>query len=290
MTQALPSRRDEAWKYSDLRAACADTTPPMIGDGSVIERLAAGAGALQRRTIAANTACSDIVMLGASRFDAVADVLELEAGASYSRIVVQTGRNVQLSSIRVRLGAGAKFRQFILAEGGDLARIETIADVAAAGAEVELNGVYLADAGRHADLTSTLTFQAPGAVSRQLVKGVARAGGRGVFQGQIVVERAAQNTDARQHHQGMLLAPGAEIFAKPELRIFADDVQCAHGNTCGGLDAAALFYLQSRGIPEQEASALLVEAFLLEALPDWAPEPTSTMMRERISAWLRSAP
>ena len=72
-------------------------------------------------------------------------------------------------------------------------------------------------------------------MTRQLIKGVARKGGRGVFQGKIVVERGAQKTDARQHHRGMLLEDGAEIFAKPELMIHADDVQCAHGNTAGGL-------------------------------------------------------
>ncbi len=128
---------------------------------------------------------------------------------------------------------------------------------------------------------------APGGSTRQLIKGVARKGGRGVFQGKIVVERGAQRTDARQYHHGMLLEEGAEIFAKPELMIHADDVQCAHGNTAGGLDESALFYMRSRGVAEAEARALLTEAFLLDALPDWLPEEVRGEIEGRVHAWLR---
>jgi Fe-S cluster assembly protein SufD len=110
-----------------------------------------------------------------------------------------------------------------------------------------------------------------------------------VFQGKIVVGREAQRTDARQHHQGFLLEDGAEIFAKPELMIFADDVQCAHGNTAGGLDESALFYMRSRGVPEAEARALLIEAFLAETIPATLPEDLNGELRENIRAWLAEA-
>jgi Fe-S cluster assembly protein SufD len=146
--------------------------------------------------------------------------------------------------------------------------------------------VYLCDSGRHADLTSIVNHRAPRGRTEQLIKGVVRKGGRGVFQGKIVVERAAQKTDARQHHNGMLLDDGAEIFAKPELMIFADDVACAHGNTAGGLDEAALFYLRSRGLTETQARALLTEAFLLEALPAWLPQAGREEIETRIGVWL----
>jgi len=158
--------------------------------------------------------------------------------------------------------------------------------VEGARAEVTLNGVYLAGAGRHADLTSVIEHKAPGGVTRQLIKGVARKGGRGVFQGKIVVERGAQKTDARQHHRGILLEDGAEIFAKPELMIHADDVQCAHGNTAGGLDESALFYMRSRGIPEIEARALLIEAFLVEAIPEGLPDELNVELTGLIRGWL----
>jgi Fe-S cluster assembly protein SufD len=88
----------------------------------------------------------------------------------------------------------------------------------------------------------------------------------------------------------MLLEDGAEIYAKPELMIHADDVQCAHGNTAGGLDERALFYMRARGVPEDEARALLIEAFLADAVPDWTPEGAREEIVGRIGAWLRSAP
>ena len=120
-------------------------------------------------------------------------------------------------------------------------------------------------------------------------KGVASKGGRGVFQGKIVVERAAQRTDARQYHHGMLLEAGAEVFAKPELMIHADDVQCAHGNTAGGLDETAMFYFRSRGVPAKQARALLIEAFILGALPEDLPSEIDAESRERVHAWLEAA-
>jgi len=153
---------------------------------------------------------------------------------------------------------------------------------------VELNGAYLVGRGRHADLTSVITHKAPGATTRQLIKGVAAKGGRGVFQGKIVVERAAQQTDARQYHHGMLLEAGAEVFAKPELMIHADDVQCAHGNTAGGLDERALFYMRSRGVPEAQARALLIESFLVEAIPDGLGAEIRDELETRIRAWLEA--
>jgi Fe-S cluster assembly protein SufD len=285
----LPTRRVEAWKYSDLRAALGAETPRMAGEGAVIERLAAGAGSLETRTIAAGEAEVFVDYFEHGSLDPRAEIVEVGAGGTYHRIVIQTGGDVPLAHSRVRLADKATFRQFIFAEGGRLARIETVVEAKGEGVEIELNGAYLADAGRHADLTSTIEMAAPNGVARQLVKGVARKGGRGVFQGKIVVERGAQKTDARQHHHGMLLEDGAEIFAKPELMIHADDVQCAHGNTAGGIDAQALFYLRSRGVPETQARALLIEAFLLDTLPDWAPPDVREEIDQRIRAWLGSA-
>lgn len=290
MSNLLPTRRDEAWKYSDLRAALDGRTPPLAGEGSIIERLAAGADAHARRTIAAGGADILVDYVDAtSGFVPSSEVVSVEAGGRYHRTAIQTGGGVTLSSCRVVLGAGSVFKQFVFAEGAQLARIETHVAIEGEGAEVELNGVYLCADGRHADLTSTITHTAAGGKTKQLIKGVARKGGRGVFQGKIVVERGAQKTDARQHHQGMLLEDGAEIFAKPELMIYADDVACAHGNTAGGIDDNALFYLRSRGVPEAEARALLVEAFLLEVIPDWLPPDVRDEVEGRIAAWLRGA-
>ena len=284
---ALPNRRNEAWKYSDLSAAFGDGRPAMAGEGEVIERLAAGAGRLASRTIAPGQSALFVDHIVGEGFQPSAETIDVGPKGIYHRIVIQTGADIALSFCRVRLAAGASFRQFALVEGAKLARIETHVSIEGEGAEVELNGLYMSGEGRHADLTSVIEHKVGAGVTRQLIKGVARKSGRGVFQGRIVVDHGAQKTDARQYHHGLLLEAGAEIFAKPELRIHADDVQCAHGNTAGGLDETALFYMRSRGLGEDEARALLIEAFLSETAPDWAPPDVREQILSRIRMWLR---
>ena len=288
MTEALPTRRDEAWKYSDLRAALGGERHVLRDGRDIIERLAPGTQSLsvpagEQRVFAERM--DDARYLDARAFD-----WEIGDGGSLTRVVFQSGAATALSVARISLARGGVFRQFILAEGAKLARIETHVEIEGDAAAVELHGVYLCADGRHADLTSVVAHKAPGSKTRQLIKGVARKGGRGVFQGKILVERGAQKTDARQYHHGMLLEEGAEILAKPELMIHADDVACAHGNTAGGLDENALFYLRSRGVPEAEARALLTEAFLMEAVPDWLPADVYGEVEARIGAWLRGGP
>jgi Fe-S cluster assembly protein SufD len=283
----LPNRRVEAWRYSDLRQAIG-AEPHVLRDGrDIIERLAPGT---QRMSIPAGESRVFVERMDDDRYlDARSFDFTLGEGASLTRIVIQSGGATPLAMARVRLSAGAKLKQFVLAEGAKLSRIETHVSIEGEGADVELNGVYLCDAGRHADLTSVIEHKVGGGQTRQLIKGVAKRGGRGVFQGKIVVAHGAQKTDARQYHHGMLLEDGAEIFAKPELLIHADDVQCAHGNTAGGLDESALFYLRSRGVPEVQARGLLVEAFLAEAIPHGLPQEISDELLGRIRTWLGAA-
>ncbi|MBC7770273.1 MAG: SufD family Fe-S cluster assembly protein [Phycisphaerales bacterium] len=280
----LPNRRTEAWKYSDLRAALGDEAPTLRDGRDIIERLAPD-------TLRGSVAAGEHRLV-IERLDHVAGIgasaseWSVAEGGALTRVVLQSAEGVTLSMCRVRVESRGSFRQFVLAEGGKLARIETHVDVAGADARVELNGVYLCNADRHADLTSVIDHRERGGETRQLIKGAARKGGRGVFQGRILVERGAQKTDARQYHHGMLLEAGAEIFAKPELMIHADDVQCAHGNTAGGLDERALFYMRSRGIPEAEARALLIESFLVEAIPAALNEDVRAELAGRIRTWL----
>lgn len=286
----LPNRRVEAWRYSDLRAALADAELPdrvsAHAGTAIIDRLATEDSQRTELRIGAGKSAEFVERLDAPGLVPRAARFVLEAGASLTRVVIQTGGGVPLSYAHVTVGAGARFKQIVLAEGGKLARMETEVDVVGEAASVELHGVYLCAEGRHADLTSTITHGAGGGQTRQLIKGVARKGGRGVFQGKIVVAPHAQKTDARQYHHGMLLEEGAEIFAKPELMIHADDVQCAHGNTAGGLDERALFYMRARGIPEAEARALLIESFLVEAIPEGLPQAINDELVGRIRAWL----
>lgn len=292
LTADLPNRRVEAWKYSDLRAALVGTTLPAPAQPSkqgwrtldgVIDRLAVAQGAHEVTTVKAGERAFLLEEMFKPGLDARVREIQVQPGGALTRVVVQRGGGVSLSAAYVSVGEGASFTQFILAEGAKLARIETSVEVEGEGAEVRLNGVYLC-AGVHADLTSRILHRAPNGVTRQMIKGASRKGGRGVFQGRIEVARGAQKTDARQYHHGLLLEEGAEIYAKPELEIYADDVQCAHGNTAGALDEAALFYMRSRGIGEAAARALLTEAFLLDAVPEDLPGREEIVAR--IQAWL----
>jgi Fe-S cluster assembly protein SufD len=138
---------------------------------------------------------------------------------------------------------------------------------------------------QHSDFTTVVAHDAPDCASRQTVKHVLAGHARGVFQGKIEVARPAQKTDGYQMNQALLLSPDAEIDCKPQLEIFADDVKCSHGATVGELDADQLFYMVSRGVPRDQATAMLVRAFLSEALDGVTDQATHAMLDRVIEAW-----
>jgi Fe-S cluster assembly protein SufD len=107
-----------------------------------------------------------------------------------------------------------------------------------------------------------------------------------VFTGRIVVHLDAQKTDAIQSSSGLLLAPTGHITTRPQLEIYADDVRCTHGSTIGQLDDDAIFYLRARGIPEAEARAMLVRAFIADIIDRFPDEPVRAWAMDRLSAWL----
>jgi Fe-S cluster assembly protein SufD len=138
----------------------------------------------------------------------------------------------------------------------------------------------------HHDDTVFITHDAVNCESRQVFKKVLRNGATGVFQGKILVKKDAQKTDGYQISQALLLDDDSQFLAKPELEIYADDVACSHGSTTGAIDEDALFYLQSRGVPKEEATDLLVLAFLAESLEEIDNEALSEGIYERLEGWL----
>ncbi len=214
----------------------------------------------------------------------------LNKDARLFRSVYQAGGAGEAQAITalIEQDEGAESVQTVLALGAKVARIETRLVHRETGSRATLNAAYLAGGGLHADITTHVRHGAPSCVTRQLTKGAVLDGGRGVFQGKFHVPRTSgQQTDASMQHNALLLEEGAEVFAKPELEILADDVQCAHGNTSGALDAAQLFYLRQRGIPLTEARAMLTEAFIAEAL-EGAGE-SEEALRSEAQAWLNHA-
>lgn len=210
--------------------------------------------------------------------------IRLEPGARMTRLIFadDSEDGVGVSQATVTLGANARLYQTVLTRGARRQRIETRVLHPGEGAEVRLDAAYVLSGKRHADLTTVVDHAGPDGQTSQLTKCVAADQARGVFQGRIVVERGADGTDARMAHHALLLSDRAEIDAKPELEIYADDVACAHGNTVGALSEDAIFYAGARGIPEAEARVMLTGAFLGE-LVDRIEHAAA---REAAQAWL----
>jgi Fe-S cluster assembly protein SufD len=171
-----------------------------------------------------------------------------------------------LASLRVRQEASSSFTDHSLCVGGALARNDIVARLQGAGADCALRGLFVTGGAQHHDTHSLIDHAVPRCASRELYKGILSGRGRGVFHGRIVVRPDAQKTDAHQVNQNLLLSREALVDSTPQLEIFADDVKCKHGSTTGQLDAAALFYLRSRGIAEEEARRLLTYAFASEVV------------------------
>ncbi|HEY2048767.1 MAG TPA: Fe-S cluster assembly protein SufD [Caulobacteraceae bacterium] len=323
----LPSRRDEEWRWTDLRGLIRAAPPPspewdgplapgpfsgveaeevLIVNGRGPDRIAVGPG--ERRTvalrlIAAPNAGSHLSRLaitvgegaeltlleshegaGEAYLTAGDLTIDLAPGARVERIVmgVESESGVAVSIAKVRAAPSARFEQTVLVSGARRERVETVVEHPGAGASVRLDGVYLLADRRHSDITTVVTHAGVDGVTDQLVKGVVDGQARGVFQGRIVVARGADQTDARMGHHALILSDRAEVDAKPELEIFADDVACAHGNTIGALDEEALFYAAQRGIPPDEARALLIQAYVGEVVDRIAHEGARDVAR----AWV----
>lgn len=333
----LPSRRAEAWRYSDLRSAVGALPAPSpeseafghspfadipgetitvlngrrlddLDDLDSTSRVQLGAGlealdCLHVRFVSNATATGHAAQIAITvaagrralmlesyegRGSAyVSDVrldIHLGEGATLERVVIaeELADAVSVSTCHVAIEGGATFHQTVLSSGARLQRLETHVRHPGAEASVRIDGLYLLGERRHADLTSVVTHEGEGGTTSQLTKGVVADQARGVFQGRITVLQGADRTDARMGHHALLLSDRAEVDAKPELEIWADDVSCAHGNTVGALDEEALFYARSRGIPEAGARALLTEAFLGEVVE----RIDHLRTREVVRAWV----
>lgn len=198
-------------------------------------------------------AVSEIVLAAGARFT---HIMIMEEGAAASH----TGLTA------IRLGRNSEYRALYVGLGGLLCRHDLIARLDDADASVRIDALDLADGRRHADLHLRVGHHAPRSQSRITYRALADGRARAIFDGHVVVDHGAHQTDARQDCKGLLLSRQAEIDVMPRLEIYADDVKCGHGASVGQLDPAALFYLRSRGIDEAAARQLLLEGFANEAL------------------------
>jgi Fe-S cluster assembly protein SufD len=325
----LPGKRDEDWRWTDLRgllrvlpspspavdavAANAvldavdaprnilangrpledgEVAIPPTGKGVFVRRFVAATGETSHHAEARAEVGAGATLVLVDSFEGQADGYVSDAatpiligeGATLERIVLldDAADAVSVNLSQVELAPGATFRQTVLASGAKRQRFETRVRHLGGGASLQLDGVYVLGDRRHSDQTTVVDHAAVDGTTSQLTKGVVQGRSRGVFQGRIVVAHGSDRTDARMGHHALVLSEQAEVDAKPELEIYADDVQCAHGNTVGAIDEDALFYIRSRGVPEPEARALLIEAFLGEVTDRITYEPARDLAR----AWL----
>jgi len=375
--QGLPTRRNESWHYTDLRAAmreAAPLAPPpdkqtieaarrmlqarkpigvgrvVLVNGAVATELSEGLPAsvvfereelpsadVDDAMVALNEAMSldagELKVLGGAAFTDPVEIIHLTVGehaqATYSRLAITVAAGAKAEFVEDFIGATpgvqrnastlmalaenakvkhvvmlndqaglhiesqiaelaprAELNAFALVAGGALTRRQLFVRLAGEEAKVALGGLALVDGSRRADTTLQVNHKATGGTSREFYRAIVDDDGVGVFQGKIIVEKAAQKTDGAMKSQAILLSPQAQMNAKPELEIFADDVACGHGATIGSLDPEQLFYLQARGIPRAEAESMLLEAFGREAIDRIEDQRLIEPLREALGAWL----
>jgi Fe-S cluster assembly protein SufD len=224
----------------------------------------------------------------AERFvNALADIdVGADAVLHLYRLLSQGDRSFHIERIEATVSQRGTFVLHDAQLGAGLGRLDLHARLAAPESAAELTGLFLADGSRHLDTHLHVDHLAVGTRSLQDYRGIAAGRGRAVFNGKAIVHPGAQQSQARQTSRNLLLTPGAEIDTKPELEIYADDVQCNHGATTGQLDPAALFYLRSRGLSESEARSALTRAFTGAVVSRMDHAPFAAVVRGALDARL----
>ncbi len=248
---------------------------------------------------------TDVMVHNVIKLDAGADLTLLESGPAAARfnssLEVEIADSAALHHVRTqgrdherlaathmfaRLGKESRFKSFTVTVNGVLTRNEAVIEFTGDDAFATVSGASAGDGAYHHDDTVFVTHDALNCESRQVFKKVLRNGATGVFQGKILVPSHAQKTDGYQIAQGMLLEDDCTFLAKPELEIYADDVICSHGSTCGAVDETALFYLTSRGVPKDQAQDMLVLAFMDESIQEIEDTALADEIRERLGGWV----
>ena len=220
------------------------------------------------------------------------DVVEMVAGDGTDVQHVRLNREgdgaLALSTLAARIGGGANFNSINVVAGAATSRHQVYVALSGENTNLRVNGTTMLKGHQHGDSTLVVEHAAPNCESRERFKTVIDDEATGVFQGKIIVPPHAQKTDGRMMSAALLLAEGGSMNNKPELEIFADDVQCAHGATCGQLDEDLLFYLMARGLPRKQAESLLVQAFLGESIEFVENEAAREALIGAVEEWLRA--
>ncbi len=191
-------------------------------------------------------------------------VAEDGAVVDHYRLECESLEAFHVGTVQIHQGRSSSVSSRSFAVGGAVARNDTNAVLAAEGANLVLEGLFVTNGTQHIDNHTLIDHAVPHCESVELYKGILDGSSRGIFDGKIMVREGAQKTVSRQTNKNLLLSKTAVVDSKPTLEIFNDDVKCNHGSTIGQLEEEPLFYLRSRGIGQEEARNLLVYAFASE--------------------------
>jgi Fe-S cluster assembly protein SufD len=211
-----------------------------------------------------------------------------EAHVDHIKITGEGAGTLHVSSLMAAIGAHARFNEFLFTTAAAVVRNQLFVHFKGEETVAGIRGATLLNAKQHVDTTLVADHTARACISREVFKTVLDGESRGVFQGKIIVQPHAQKTDAKMSAHALLLSEEAEADSKPELEIFADDVQCGHGATTGALDDDLLFYLRARGIPAKEAESLMIQAFVGEAIDGIEHAGLRDTLIDRVAAWLKT--
>jgi Fe-S cluster assembly protein SufD len=212
---------------------------------------------------------------GATYLSTSASRVVVEDGAvvRHYRVQAEGGSAFHVASSGATLGRDARLASVSVSLGAAISRYDATVVLDGEGADCSLDGLFLAGATQHMDVHTTVDHARPHGTSRELFKGILDGEAKGVFHGRVVVRKDAQQTDAQQKNQNLLLSRKAGVSSTPQLQILANDVRCKHASTTGHIDDDALFYLRSRGIAEDSARSLLTHAFASEIVGRIDAEP-----------------
>ena len=210
------------------------------------------------------------------------------AHVDHVKIIGEGADALHVSTLAAAIGARARFNAFTFTIGGAVVRNQLFLNFNGEDTVAGIRGTTLIKGHQHADTTLVASHIARNCQSREVFKSVLDDEAHGVFQGRIIVKPGAQQTDAKMMTRALLLSERAEADNKPELEIFADDVQCGHGATAGALDGELKFYLMARGIPEAEAEALLIQAFLGEAIEGIEHAGLREALMDCVAGWVKA--
>jgi len=184
-----------------------------------------------------------------------------------------TDRSYHIGTTQVQQADNSHFYSATVTLNGNFVRNDLNIVLMGQHAEAFMYGLYMPNGKQHVDNHTLVDHAMPNSYSNELYKGILDGNGTGVFNGKVYVRPDAQKTNAYQSCKNVVLSSGASMNTKPQLEIYADDVKCSHGTTTGQLNDEALFYMQSRGIPKDEARTLLLYAFVQDVLSQIKIQP-----------------